>query len=220
MKRLIEISGKEIVLKSSVHTWFAYKAGFGSELAEDMARAIALDEQRRTEADDVKRARLLGQEVRLFLQLIWAFADEGTAEMLPFETWIERVEGIDLPQAIKAVTELYTSTIKPDRKNRGIGQEKTENGSVSTEQLGDMLLTLGISISDMRDITVGQAINIIHEHVRNKLRAAGENVPDPEQRYKQAKEIVELIESGAVEDFDRKEYEKLKRLVNEWEADD
>lgn len=219
MKKIIEISGSELTLKSSVHTWFVYKAGFGSELSEDMARAVIIAEQREKETDEVKRAALFGAELRLFLQIIWAFADEGTPEMPPFETWIERVESIDLPAAITAVTELYSSTIKPDRKNRGIGQEKTESGSISTEQLADMLLTLGISISDMRDITVGQAINIIHEHVRNRLRAQGESVPDPEQRYKMAKEIVELIESGQVEDYDQQEYEKLKRLIKEWEAD-
>lgn len=217
MIRSIEIDGRAVTLKSSVYTWFTYKAGFGAELPEDMARAIAIDGQRAKELDDVTRAALLGQEMRLFLQLLWAFASEGTPGLPPFEAWVQSVESIDITNVIKVITELYTATIKPDRRNRGSGSGDEDGGSVSTEALADMLLDVGVSIGDMKNITVGQAINIIREHVRRVQRSKGEQVSDPDKQYKQIKEIVELIESGKVTDYDPKEYEELKKALREWE---
>lgn len=217
MIRSIEIDGRLLTLKSSVYTWLTYKAGFGAELPEDMARAIAIDGQRTKELDDVTRAALLGQEMRLFLQLLWAFASEGTPGLPPFENWVQGIESIDITGAIKTITELYTATIKPDRRNRGSGSEDDSSGTVSTEALADMLLDVGVSISDMKNITVGQAINIIREHVRRVQRSKGEQVSDPDKQYKQIKEIVELIESGKVTDYDPKEYEELKKALREWE---
>lgn len=217
MIRSIEIDGRTLTLKSSVYTWFTYKAGFGAELPEDMARAIAIDGQRTKELDDVTRAALLGQEMRLFLQLLWAFASEGTPGLPPFENWVQGIESIDITGAIKTITELYTATIKPDRRNRGSGNGDEDSGTVSAEALADMLLDVGVSISDMKNITVGQAINIIREHVRRVQRSKGEQVSDPDKQYKQIKEIVELIESGKVTDYDPKEYEELKKALREWE---
>lgn len=215
MIRSIEIDDKMLTLKSSVYTWFTYKAGFGAELPEDMARAIAIDGQRTKELDDVTRAALLGQEMRLFLQLLWAFASEGTPGLPPFEQWVQDIENIDITAVINAITELYTATIKPDRRNRGSGNG--DSGATSTEVLADMLLDVGVSISDMKNITVGQAINIIREHVRRVQRSKGEQVSDPDKQYKQIKEIVELIESGKVTDYDPKEFEELKKALREWE---
>lgn len=215
MIRNIEIDGRTVTLKSSVYTWFTYKAGFSAELPEDMARAIAIDGQRAKELDDVTRAALLGQEMRLFLQLLWAFASEGTPGLPPFEAWVQDIENIDITEVIKTITELYTATIKPDRRNRGSGSE--DGGAVSTEALADMLLDVGVSIGDMKNITVGQAINIIREHVRRVQRSKGEQVSDPDKQYRQIKEIVELIESGKVTDYDPKEFEELKKALREWE---
>lgn len=215
MIRSIKIDGRTHTLKSSVYTWFTYKAGFGAELPEDMARAIAIDGQRAKELDDVTRAALLGQEMRLFLQLLWAFASEGTPGLPPFEQWVQGIENIDITNVIKVITELYTATIKPDRRNRGSGNG--DGGTVSTEALADMLLDVGVSIADMKNITVGQAINIIREHVRRVQRSKGEQVSDPDKQYRQIKEIVELIESGQVTDYDPKEFEELKKALREWE---
>lgn len=215
MIRSIEIDGRTLTLKSSVYTWFTYKASFGAELPEDMARAIAIDGQRAKELDDVTRAALLGQEMRLFLQLLWAFASEGTPGLPPFEQWVQGIESIDITNVIKVITELYTATIKPDRRNRGSGSG--DGGTISTEALADMLLDVGVSISDMKNITVGQAINIIREHVRRVQRSKGEQVSDPDRQYRQIKEIVELVESGKVTDYDPKEFEELKKALREWE---
>lgn len=217
MRKLYEIGGRRVTLKSSVHTWFLYKGEFGRELSEDFERAIVIDALRSKEADEIKKARLFGEEYRLWMGLLWTFAAEGTPRLMPFEDWVKTIDGVDLAEIVKTVTELYLPTIKPDRKNRGMSADEDESGGVCTEELVDDLLSIGITIEDMRDMTIAQALNIFHAHIRRIKRARGEKNADPEEQYKALKEAVELIESGEVTDYDPKELERVKEKLRRWE---
>lgn len=217
MRKLYEIGGRRVTLKSSAHTWFLYKGEFGRELSEDLERAIAINALRAKEADEIKKARLFGEEYRLWMGLLWAFAAEGTPRLMPFEDWIKTIDGVDLAEIVKIVTELYFPTIKPDRKNRGLSDDEDESGGVCTEELVDDLLSVGVTIEDMRDMTIAQALNIFHAHIRRIKRARGEKDTDPEEQYRALKEAVELIESGEVTDYDPKELERVKEKLRRWE---
>ena len=217
MKRAYTIGGQTVTLKSTVHTWFVYKAQFGRELPEDMRRAIKLQELRSEESDEVKSAALLGEEYRLFLQLLWAFADEGTEGLPPFEAWLRTIDGVDIADVVKTVAELYTSTMKPDRRNRAINGGEDDGGMITTEEMAASLLGIGVTVADMKELTVGQAVNLIHAHIRAVKAAHGEEIPDPEKQYRTAKEIVTMIDSGEITDYDKQDYERLKKAVRAWE---
>jgi hypothetical protein len=223
MRKYYEIGGRRITLKSSVHTWFLYKGEFGRELSEVISRAIALDELRQKESDSEKRAVFLGEEYRLWMSLLWAFAAEGTPDLAPFGDWIQTVGGVDLADVVTTVSELYTSTLNPDRRFRGgFDDDDDENddkaaGGIVTEALVNDLLGVGFTLSDLRDVTIGQAINLINEHIRGIKRSRGEKETDPEEQYKALKEAVELVESGQVENYDPKALERAKRKLRKWE---
>lgn len=223
MRKYYKIGDRRITLKSSVHTWFLYKGEFGRELSEDISRAIAIDELRQAEGDDVKRAVLLGEEYRLWLSLMWAFAAEGTPKIAPFDDWIKQVSGVDLADVVTTVSELYTSTLNPDRRFRGGFDDDDEDGTendmagISTESLIDDLLGVGLTLNDLRDVTIGQAINLINEHILGIRRSRGEKATDPEEQYKALKEAVELVESGQVKNYDPKALERAKRKLRKWE---
>lgn len=226
VRKYYEIGGRRVTLKSSVHTWFLYKGEFGRELSEVISRAIALDELRQKESDSEKCAVFLGEEYRLWLSLLWAFAAEGTPDMAPFGDWIQTVGGVDLADVVMTVSELYTSTLKPDRRSSGAlsndDDDDDENddkaaGSIITEALVDDLLGLNLTLGDLKDVTIGQAINLINEHIRSVKRSRGEETTDPEERYKALKEAVELVESGQVENYDPKALERAKRKLRKWE---
>lgn len=215
MKVSYEIGGRRLTLRANVHTWFVYKAEFGRELAEDMQRAIELDSLRGKEPDRVKSSAMYGEECRLFLQILWTFADEGTEGLGSFEDWLESVNGADMVSVVRTVTELYVSTVKPDKRNRAHGGK--DGDGFTTEELAEMLLSLGVTISDMRELTVGQALNLLYARARSNSRASGKSVSDPDKQYRILKEIVSAVESGEITDFDPKEYERIKRAVEEWE---
>ena len=215
MKKSYKIGGKKYILTSTVYSWFVYKDTFGHELEEDMSRAIALDKLRTTEQDEVTRSRLFGEECRLFLQILWTFAYND--DLPPFEDWLQGIEAVDIIDVVGTASELYAATHKPDRKNRGIGGGDGKSGSISTEELAQMLLSIGITINDMKNLTVGQAINLIYANIRAAKRARGEKVSDPDLQYRQLKEMIELIDNGTITEYDKKEYDEIKKRLKEWE---
>lgn len=217
MKKSYDIGGRTLTLRSNVHTWFAYKAQFGRELAEDLKRAMELDEQRQA-AGDVEEARIYAEECRTFLQLFWAFADEGTPDLPPFDRWLATVSGVDMPDIIGTVTELYVSTMRPDKRYR-IGAKDSDGSTLTTEELAEMIYSSGADSMALRDLTVGMALNLAHAHINALRSAKGEKVSDPEVQYKQIKEMLDAIDSGEIpmETVDMKEYERLKEAVKEWE---
>ena len=223
MRKYYEIGGRRVTLKSSVHTWFLYKGEFGRELSEDISRAIALDELRQKESDSEKCAVFLGEEYRLWLSLLWAFAAEGTPDMAPFGDWIQTVGGVDLADVVTTVSELYTSTLNHDRRFRDGFDDDNEDGTeddmtgIGTESLIDDLLGVGLTLNDLRDTTIGQAINLINAHICNVRRSRGEKVTNAEEQYKALKEAVELVESGQVENYDPKDLERAKKKLRKWE---
>jgi len=218
MKRSYDIGGRTVTLRSNVHTWFVYKAQFGAEMIEDIQRAIALDKLREAAKSETEGAAVFGEECRLFLQVFWAFADEGTEGLPPFNRWLKTVGGVDMPDIVKTITELYESTLKPDRKNRSFGEDGGTGGSMmTTEELAEMLFRSGADTELLKDMTVGMAINLVHACVNSARRAKGEDVPDREEQYKALKEAKELIDSGQVTDYDPEDYERVAKLLKEWE---
>lgn len=217
MKKTYDIGGGTITLRSTVYTWFAYKAQFGHELAEDLKRAVELDGQREA-AGEVESAALYGEECRLFLQVLWAFADAGTPGLPPFDTWLKTIKGVDMPSVVKVVTELYIDTMKPDKRYR----MRTEGGdttSLTTEELAEMIYSTGADSMALRDLTVGMALNLAHAHINSIRRAKGETVADPEKQYKQLRGILDAYDRGEIPDscIDKAELERVRKAVKEWE---
>ena len=216
MKRSYEIGGRTLTLRSTVHTWFAYKAQFGRELAEDIRRAAELDEERKS-TDDAGSSRLYGEECRLFLQLLWAFADEGTPDLPPFDTWLKTISGADMPDIVKVVTELYISTMRPDKRYRVLSGG--ESAQTTTEELAEMIYGTGADTMALKELTVGMALNLAHAHINSMKRAKGETVSDPEKQYRQLRGILDAYERGEIppESIDRQELERIRKAVKEWE---
>lgn len=216
MKRSYDIGGRTLTLRSTVHTWFNYKAQFGRELAEDIKRAAELDEQRKA-AGDVESAKLYGEECRLFLQLLWAFADEGTPDLPPFDRWLKTVGGVDMPSVVETVTELYISTMRPDKRYRVLSDG--EDAQITTEELAEMIYSSGADTMALKELTVGMALNLTHAHINSMKRAKGETVSDPEKQYRQLRGILDAYERGEIppESIDRQELERIRKAVREWE---
>lgn len=217
MKKTYEIGGRTLTLRSNVHTWFAYKAQFGRELAEDLKRAMELDEQRGN-APEIEGAALYGEECRLFLQILWAFADEGTPDLPPFDVWLKSVSGADMPSIVSVVTELYISTMKPDKRYRAASSDG-DSTSLTTEELAEMIYSTGADTMALRDLTVGMALNLAHAHINSMRRAKGETIADPEKQYRQLKDILDAYERGEIPDssIDKAELNRIKKAVKEWE---
>lgn len=218
MTKTYEIDGRRVTLKANAHAWIRYKAEFGSELPEDIEKAIATDEMRQQAKNGVERGRLLGEEYRLYLQILWVLICEGTSGTPCFEEWASGVSGLDLPGAVQIVTELFISTMRPDKKYR-VGQGKGDGSRLTAEELIEMIYATGADSMALGDLTVGMAINLVHAHINSIRRARGEQVPDPEKQIKIFRGIIADVDSGAIppEAIENEELERMRRAVKEWD---
>lgn len=221
MKRTFRFKSKSYdletyILKASLHTFLSYKAFFGTELLDDLAQAKKnLDSK---EHDDQCDGCLT------FMQVLYVLINEGEGIDEPFLDWISNIDSnhINLPEIVSVVSDIYTKTIRPDKKNRSKNSIKDEFASTMTiEEMSDMLLGMGVRISDFHDITFGMAINMLWEHVRSDKRKCGEKVEDLERRYKIMKAnlpaLTELHDAGKVSD---EEYERYRKEIEAWESDE
>ena len=210
------------MLRANVHTWFVYKSQFGREIGEDLKRGLHLDEARNSAADEIESARLYGEECRIFMQLLWAFAYEGTAGLPPFDMWVKSIGGVSMPEVVATVADLFIATMRPDKKYR-IGQaDSNDGGSLTTEELAEMMYSSGADSMALKDMTVGMALNLAHAHANAIKRARGEAVSDPAKQYRIMRGILDDYERGALtdDDLDPAELAKIKQAVAEWESDD
>lgn len=118
MERMYTIGGEKLRLKASLYTAIAYKAAFGSELIGDLERAAKLVSGSAKRGEDTEAKELYVSGAYLYLRALYIFACEGSAGELPlYDDWLKGIGGVDLADVISVVSELYSSTLKPDRKN-------------------------------------------------------------------------------------------------------
>lgn len=109
MKKTYNLGNKTLTLKASLYTQIAYKAEFGHDMLGDLSRADGLLKSK--DSDDNLDGRII------YLQALYVLAEEGSGELPPFADWLSEIEGADMPDIIKTVSDIYLSTLKPDRKN-------------------------------------------------------------------------------------------------------
>lgn len=208
----LKIGYDTYTLRASLHTFLNYKALFGHDLLDNLSEA---EKELKGSHDDKCDGSII------YLQVLYALIEEGNGAEMPFLEWLEQLDKINLPEIVKAVTSLITSTMKPDKRNRTTASVADEFASSMTiEEISVMLLEAGMNLSDFHDITFGMALNILWEQTRSLRRRRGERVEDPERTYKIMKAnlpaLTELHDKGKVSD---EEYEEYIRKIREWESD-
>lgn len=193
---------KTMTLKASLYTFIKYKSEFRRELLSDLTNG----------------------DWKSYFRILYVLRCEGMGIDEPFDTFINSViEEVKIDEVINVVSELYTDAIKISKRNRSFSEAKQDDDSspITTAELCVMLLGVGLSISDFHDMTLGFALDILHEKARSILRAKGEQVQDPERQYRVMKADQPLIEQmhkdGKISDAD---YQRYMKAITDWEADE
>ena len=80
------------------------------------------------------------------------------------------------------------------------------------------LLECGLSLADMRSITLGMAANIIAEHTKREKIRRGIKISDPETEYKKLKENETMIDSLYKQgNIKEEKYKAFKKQLADWE---
>ena len=197
MKQTVEIGGRRYTLCASVYTIVLYRGLFGRELLDD----------------------LLSGEDGAYIRVFYVLACEGGSEIAGFEEWADntKITAEDMANIILSVSQLWTAAARVSRRNRA--QNSGSDGTpVRCDELCVMLLSAGLTLSDMHSLTLGMALDILHERIRSIRRANGEQVTDPEEQYRIAvgnlPDVRAAYEAGTVS---REDYERYIEAIRRWE---
>lgn len=109
MKKSYKIGNKTLVLKASLYTQIAYKAQFGHDMLGSLSEADKLLKSK--DPDDNIEGRII------YLQALYVLAEEGSGELPPFADWLSEIDNANMYEVIRTVSDIFLSTLKPDRKN-------------------------------------------------------------------------------------------------------
>lgn len=83
-----------------------------------------------------------------------------------------------------------------------------------------MIISRGLTVADLDKMTYGMLINYSAAYDRQKLRAAGKEVVDPEIQYQELKANFEIVKERYKKGLIPKErFEEYERKLRTWEAD-
>lgn len=197
MKQTVEIGGRRYTLCASVYTIVLYRGLFGRELFDD----------------------LLSGEDGAYIRVFYVLACEGGSEIAGFDEWADntKITAEDMANIILSVSQLWTAAAKVSRRNRP--QNSGSDGTpLRCDELCVMLFSAGLTLSDMHSMTLGMALDILHERIRSIRRANGEQVTDPEEQYRIAvgnlPDVRAAYEAGTVS---REDYERYIEAIRRWE---
>ena len=203
MTRTFKTKKRTLTLKASLFTFVEYKSEFRRELLYDLASG----------------------DWQTYTRILYVLCCEGMEMIEPFDEFINNIfldDDAKLEDIIRIVSELYTDAIKISRRNRSFSAETDDDSApMPISELCVMLFGVGLSMSDFHDITLGFALDILHDKARSIRRANGEQIQDPEHQYKCMKADQPLIEQmhkdGKISDAD---YQRYMKAITDWEADE
>ena len=197
MRRTVEIGGRRYSLCASVYTLVLYRGLFGRELLDD----------------------LLSGDDGAYIRVFYVLACEGGSELAGFDEWADntKITAEDMANIILSVSQLWTAAARVSRRNRT--QNSGSDGTpVRCDELCVMLLSAGLTLSDMHSLTLGMALDILYERIRSIRRANGEQITDPEEQYRIAvgnlPDVRAAYEAGTVS---REDYERYIEAIRRWE---
>lgn len=189
-----------LTLKASLYTFIKYKTEFRRELLYDLASG----------------------DYRTYVRVLYVLCCEGMELNESFDEFINSIGEFNIAELVRVVSELYVDCVKVSKRNRTSPAESDEDTSpMPISELCVMLFSVGFSMADFHDITLGFALDVLHEKARSIRRANGEQVQDPERQYRVMKADQPLIEQmhkdGKISDAD---YQRYMKAITDWEADE
>ena len=106
MEKIINVSGREVRLKSSAALPLRYKAQFGKDLFADMAKLQSVADGDITEID-----------TEVFYNVVWALAKCADPGIPPILDWLEEFEEFPVFEIFNESSELVTKSMGTDTKN-------------------------------------------------------------------------------------------------------
>lgn len=212
MRKSVSIGGRKIPFEFTIFTLVIYKREFFCEFLNDLQR-VSKD-----------RLKWLLPETALecsedVYKILWALAKTADETMPPPDNFLEQFDKFPVFDIWGEIYEdVILRSIRYDKKYKLGEKNNSGQSSVSTEEIIARFMGYGLTLHDLRDITVGMGINLMHANSDLQRMRNGETVPDYEKQYRvlkaQEKNVEEKYRNGEIT---KQKYDNFKEALRQWE---
>lgn len=212
MRKSVSIGGRKIPFEFTIFTLVIYKREFFCEFLNDLQR-VSKD-----------RLKWLLPETALecskdVYKILWALAKTADETIPPPEDFLEQFDKFPVFDIWGEIYEdVVLRSIRYDKKYKLGEKNNNSRSSVSTEEIVARFMGYGLTLRDLRDITVGMGINLMHANSDLQRIRNGETVPDYEKQYRvlkaQEKNVEEKYRNGEIT---KQKYDSFKEALRQWE---
>lgn len=107
MEKIINVSGKDVLLKSSASTLYIYQMQFKSDMLVDMKKLQG-------KLDSVKNSdeQFDVLDLMLFEKIAWSLAKTGNPNIPPIEQWLDDFDIFSIYEILPAISDLLLASFK------------------------------------------------------------------------------------------------------------
>lgn len=151
-------------------------------------------------------------------KILWAMAKTADETIPPPDDFLDQFDNFPVFDIWGEIYEdVILRSIRYDKKYK-LGENNSRRSSVSTEEIIARFLEYGLTLHDLRDLTVGMGINLMHANSDLQRMRNGETVPDYEKQYRvlkaQEKNVEEKYRNGEIT---KQKYDSFKEALRQWE---
>lgn len=212
MRKSVSIGGRKIPFEFTIFTLVIYKREFFCEFLNDLQR-VSKD-----------RLKWLLPETALecsedVYKILWALAKTADETIPPPDDFLEQFDKFPVFDIWGEIYEdVILRSIRYDKKYKLGEKNNSGQSSVSTEEIIARFMGYGLTLHDLRDITVGMGINLMHANSDLQRMKNGETIPDYEKQYRvlkaQEKNVEEKYRNGEIT---KQKYDSFKKALRQWE---
>lgn len=124
MEKIINISGKDVLFKSSASTLYIYQTQFKSDMLVDMKKL-----QSKLDKVTNKEEQFDVIDLLLFEKIAWSLARTGNPNIPPIEQWLDDFDIFSIYEILPAISDLLLANFKSvdNQKKNLIPQETIQN---------------------------------------------------------------------------------------------
>lgn len=179
MEKILKIGNKEIKMKSTAGTMMRYRNYFNRDFLKDL---ISLQEKMKAKTETGLQFEAI--DLDMFEKIAWSMAKTADDNIPPIENWLDEFETFDIMQVLPQIAELLIQNMEqvntPKRANR-TSNRRTE---VNANTIVLRCLKIGMSLSDMDNVTIGFILDLVEENNREVEQLDEPIEADSEIQYK------------------------------------
>lgn len=180
MEKIISIGNKEVKLKSTAGTMMRYRNNFNRDFIKDLIKLQGKLKERVESGEQFEAV-----DLDIFEKIAWCMAKTADDNTPGIETWLDQFETFDIMQVLPQIMELLVANMEQVNKPAERGATKSRKQiDVNANTIVLRCLKIGMSLSDMDNVTIGFILDLVEENNREATEMNESTEADTETLYR------------------------------------